>query len=70
VAEEIADDGAAFGRALGLSADASVRESGRRDWQALLKTAETSRAAVLLVGSRGRGATTSNSPATLARHIY
>ena len=56
VAEEIADDGAAFGRALGLSADASVRESGRRDWQALLKTAETSRAAVLLVGSRGRGA--------------
>ena len=59
VAEEIADDGAAFARELGLTADASVPESGRGDWHALLKAAETSRAAVLLVGSRGRGAVAS-----------
>ena len=59
VAEEIADDGAAFGRELGLAADPLVPESGRGEWQALLKAAETSRAAVLLVGSRGRGAVAS-----------
>jgi len=59
VAEEIADDGAAFGRELGLTADPLVPESGRGEWQALLKAAETSRAAVLLVGSRGRGAVAS-----------
>jgi nucleotide-binding universal stress UspA family protein len=59
IAEDVGDDGVAYARGLGLTVDASVRESGRGDAQALLKAAETSHAAALLVGSRGRGAVAS-----------
>ncbi|HEY6891686.1 MAG TPA: universal stress protein [Solirubrobacter sp.] len=59
VAEETADDGAAYARTLGLEADAVAPESGHGAAQALLKGARVANAAVLLVGSRGRGAVAS-----------
>ena len=59
VAEDIADDGVGYAREQRLTADATTPESGRGDWHALMKAAETSHAAALLVGSRGRGAVAS-----------
>jgi nucleotide-binding universal stress UspA family protein len=59
VAQDVADDGVARARELGLTADATTSESGRGDWHALLEAAQTSHAAALLVGSRGRGAVAS-----------
>jgi nucleotide-binding universal stress UspA family protein len=55
-AEETAEEGAAYARELGLSANAATPESGHGDWQTLLAGAREAGAAALLVGSRGRGA--------------
>ncbi len=56
LATEPAEEGAAFARSLGLRALARAPESGEGDWQALVSEAQRLGAAVVLVGSRGRGA--------------
>ena len=59
IAEDVADDGAAYARELGLAAEPSTPESDRSDWDALVEGARSTRAAAVLVGSRGRGAVAS-----------
>jgi nucleotide-binding universal stress UspA family protein len=56
VAEDVAADGATFARGLGLTAEPRAPESGHGDWQTLRHGALEASAAVVLVGSRGRGA--------------
>jgi nucleotide-binding universal stress UspA family protein len=55
-AAETAEDGAAYARSLGLAAAAATPESGRGTWHALLRSAEATGAAAIVVGSRRRGA--------------
>jgi nucleotide-binding universal stress UspA family protein len=55
-AREVADDGAELARELGLEATARDVESGDAGWRALVAAAEDEGAAVIAVGSRGRGA--------------
>jgi nucleotide-binding universal stress UspA family protein len=59
VAQDTADEGAAFARGLGLTAEALAPESERGDARALLAAAADTGAAAILVGTRGRGAVTS-----------
>lgn len=59
VAQEVADDGAAFAHGLGLTPEVRAPESGHGDWQTLRQGAQEENAAVVLVGSRGRGAAAS-----------
>ncbi|WP_037496966.1 universal stress protein [Solirubrobacter soli] len=59
VAGEAADAGADFARELGLDADTMTPESGRGAAHALLDAARELGAAVVLAGSRGRGAAAS-----------
>jgi nucleotide-binding universal stress UspA family protein len=56
VAEDAAQRGADAAGELGLRAHARVCESAAGDWHALLGAAKQADAAVVLVGSRGRGA--------------
>jgi nucleotide-binding universal stress UspA family protein len=58
VAAEMAQDGAALATELGLDARPLSPESGRNTWRTLLAAAQEEGAAAVLVGSRGRGATT------------
>ena len=55
VAQAVAEDGTAFARELGLTAEASMPESDRGDWRTLVQEARAVHAAGVLVGSRGRG---------------
>jgi len=55
-AREVADAGAGLARELGLDATARAAESADAGWRALAAAAEAERAAVIVVGSRGRGA--------------
>jgi nucleotide-binding universal stress UspA family protein len=55
-ARDIAEEGAALARERGLAAGARVVESAEATWRALAAAAESERAAVVVVGSRGRGA--------------
>ncbi len=55
-AREIADEGAALARELGLDASARVVESAAAGWRGLAAAAQSEGAAVVVVGSRGRGA--------------
>jgi nucleotide-binding universal stress UspA family protein len=55
VAMESADDGVAYARDLGLTAEAVTPESGRGASHALLRAAHEAGAAVILAGTRGRG---------------
>jgi nucleotide-binding universal stress UspA family protein len=56
LADETAAEGAEFAQAVGLMARPIAPESGRGQWQALLKGAQRAGASAILVGSRGRGA--------------
>lgn len=59
IAMEPADEGAALARELGLEAEAIAPESGAGSSQGLLHAAREAGAAVVLAGSRGRGAAAS-----------
>jgi nucleotide-binding universal stress UspA family protein len=59
IAKESAESGVAFARELGLEAEPLTPESGRGAADALLGAARVERAAVVLAGSRGRGAVAS-----------
>jgi nucleotide-binding universal stress UspA family protein len=53
---DVAEEGAALARELGLAAGARVVESADAAWRELAAAAESEGAAVAIVGSRGRGA--------------
>jgi nucleotide-binding universal stress UspA family protein len=55
-ARDVADAGAALARELGLDASARDVESDDAGWRPLVAAAEAEAAAVIAVGSRGRGA--------------
>jgi nucleotide-binding universal stress UspA family protein len=58
-AQAVADDGAALARDQGLDARGIAVESGAGAWRALAATAREEGAAVIVAGSRGRGALSS-----------
>lgn len=55
-ASDVAEEGAALARELGLTASARAVESADAAWRELAAAAESEGAAVAVVGSRGRGA--------------
>jgi nucleotide-binding universal stress UspA family protein len=55
-ARDIADEGAALARDEGLDASARAYESGSAGWRGLTEAAKAEAAAIVVVGSRGRGA--------------
>jgi nucleotide-binding universal stress UspA family protein len=55
-AQAMADEGAAFARERGLDAQGVATESGTHPWRTLAATAHANEAAVVVAGSRGRGA--------------
>lgn len=55
-AEELAEAGAAQAREHGLEARAVAQEAGGADWHGVVAAAAAERAALIAVGSRGRGA--------------
>jgi nucleotide-binding universal stress UspA family protein len=58
-ARDLADEGSTLARELGLAARSRAFESGSAGWRGLAAAAETERAALLVVGCRGRGAVAS-----------